>query len=171
MPTGIYNAVYAPDPVEKVAYIGYLVLALVVFGIYRNGKKMVPWIIGAVIFLWLSLGPQFGLYAIYHAIPGISVIREPGRFDLIASLFIAILAAFGAKALFEHLTSNNKQQNSRVITYVVLIAILGIMFVESNGLHVGSSVNEVTTIQVPQLYYALGNLTGNFQFLDFQHFQ
>ena len=51
------------------AYIGIVVLVLIYFAIGSEGKKMLPWIACTIIFLWLSLGPLFGLYEIYHSIP------------------------------------------------------------------------------------------------------
>ena len=56
--------------VESLGYIGYAVIALMLYGIYRYRKDMLPWAIGAVIFTWLALGPNLGLYLVYHAIPG-----------------------------------------------------------------------------------------------------
>jgi hypothetical protein len=131
------------------------------FGIYKYRKEMIPWAVGAVVFLWLALGPSFGLYAIYHAIPAISVIREPGRFDLMATLFIAVLAAFGSKAVFEHL----KDSNYKNMAVIVLIAIIAIMFIENNGLSIGKSPYLITTVNIPKLYYQIGNFTGNFTIL------
>ncbi len=165
LPSGIYNAVYAPDPVEKVGYIGFTVLALILFAVYKNWKKMLPWIIGAVIFAWLALGPLFGLYYLYHSIPGINVIREPGRFDLVATLFIAILAAYGAKSLFEHFEKQKGHRTAGYTAQLLLVVLLVLMFVESNGLAIGKSVAATTNIQIPKLYYQLSNLTGNFSVL------
>ncbi len=164
--TGIYNQLFAPDPVEKVGYIGYLTLALAIFAVYKRKKEMLPWVAGAIIFVWLALGPNFGLYSVYHALPAINVIREPGRFDLIATLFIAILAAYGSKEIFEMFAQNHKDHKpDRNKAYVILIVLLAIMFVENNGMHIGSSPYKIMNITVPHLYYQLSNFTSNFSVL------
>lgn len=169
VPTSIYNLVYAPDPVESVSYIGFVVLALTAYGIYRYGKKMLPWIVGALLFIWLALGPFFILYQLYHALPGINVIREPGRFDLIVSLFFAILAAYGAKALFEKLEAEQHHPGhkpNRNMVYILLAVLILAMFIENNGLQLGNSPTVVTTVNVPKFYDELSNLTGNFSVLE-----
>ena len=48
-----------------------------------------------LISLWLSLGPQFGLYRLVHNWPGFSLIRVPSRFTLVALLGLGVLAAAG----------------------------------------------------------------------------
>lgn len=48
-----------------------------------------------LISLWLSLGPQFGLYRWVYNWPGFSFIRVPTRFTLVALLGLAVLAAAG----------------------------------------------------------------------------
>ena len=88
------NFVYLPDPIEKVGYIGLIAIILAIYAIGHDRKSMMPWLVGAIIFIVLSMGPLFGLYRLYHAIPGINVIREPGRFDMITELFISILVAY-----------------------------------------------------------------------------
>ena len=50
----------------------------------------------AVVSLWLSLGPGFGLYRIFFAaIPGFDLIRVPSRFFLLALTAFAPLGALG----------------------------------------------------------------------------
>lgn len=167
VPSNIYNTLYAPDPVEKVGYIGYVVLALVLYGIYKYRKEMLPWVVCAVVFAWISLGPSFGLYTIYHALPALNVVREPGRFYLIATVFIAIIASYGAKAVFEQFTPHHGSQKShRNKAYIILIALLILMFIENNGTPLANPSQVVTNVKVPLLYYQLANITGNFSILE-----
>jgi hypothetical protein len=161
----IWYMIYAAAPVEKVAYIGYAVIALMLLAVYKYRKEMLPWAICAIIFAWLALGPTFGLYSIYHAIPALNVIREPGRFDLMASMFMAILAAYGAKVLFEHFGKehHHSKPNGKLIAIVAIIIL--IMFIENNGLsfRIGQSTTRIT---VPSLYSQLGSIQGNFSILE-----
>jgi hypothetical protein len=48
---------------------------------------------------WLSLGPPYLLYRLVYDLPGISFIRVPSRFTLVALLALAILAAAGFERL------------------------------------------------------------------------
>ena len=64
-----------------------------------------------ILAMWLSLGPQpnageryvsgFGLYGLlYEYVPGFNGVRVPARYAMIAGLFLAIIAGFGAQRLF-----------------------------------------------------------------------
>ena len=47
--------------------------------------------------VWLSFGPTFGLYGLlYDYVPGFNGLRVPARYAMIAGLFLAISAGFGA---------------------------------------------------------------------------
>ncbi len=167
IPASIYS-IYAADPVERVAYIGFAVIALMLYGIYKYKKEILPWAVGAIIFTWLALGPNLGLYLVYHAIPAVNIVREPGRFQLISTMFIAILAAYGGKALFEHLGkkhTHSASSNNGYKALIVLAIIFIIMFVENNGIPSHAN-NPTTSISVPKLYYEIGNLTSNFSVLE-----
>ncbi|MGD0511362.1 MAG: hypothetical protein ABSA33_06005, partial [Candidatus Micrarchaeaceae archaeon] len=161
----MFNSLYSADPVEKVGYIGYAVLALSLFAIYKNWRKMLPYAIGAILFALLALGPAFHLYSLYSHVPGLNVVREPGRFDLIVTLFFAILVAFGSKELFEHLSKQSSHKQSIPRIYAVLFIILLIMFVENNGMPLGSNLQLTTPIQIPKLYPQIANISGNFSIL------
>lgn len=56
----------------------------------------------ALLSLWASLGPPFGLYAaLYHALPGFDLIRVPSRLAILTELALAVLAGAGAARLLE----------------------------------------------------------------------
>lgn len=159
-------AIYAADPVERVGYIGYVVLILSLFAIYKDWKKMLPWAIGALIFGLLALGPAYQLYSIYAKIPALNIVREPGRFDLIVTLFFAILSAFGAKELFDYLSKHHGHTKSyKTKIYVLTILILLLMFIENNGMPLNTPLKFTTTISIPKLYPELANVPGNFSVL------
>jgi hypothetical protein len=63
--------------------------------------------VAALLAMWLSLGPQpkagdarvsgFGLYGVlYNYVPGFNGVRVPARYAMIAGLFLAVLAGYGA---------------------------------------------------------------------------
>lgn len=174
--SGIYNAIYAPDAVERVAYVGYTVIALALFGILKRFRQARLWLVGVFIFGWLSIGPMLqigsvvtqipGLYYLYHLIPALNIIREPGRFGMIMTLFVAILAAIGVKALLERINSDGRHlhPSSLTKTFAVIGIIAVLMLVENNGTPVGqySMAQYVTHISVPHAYGLIANITGNF---------
>ena len=56
----------------------------------------------ALLSLWASLGPPFGLYAaLYHLLPGFDLIRVPSRLAILTELALAVLAGAGASRLLD----------------------------------------------------------------------
>ncbi|MDE1868525.1 MAG: hypothetical protein KGH60_00975 [Candidatus Micrarchaeota archaeon] len=182
--SGLFYSIYAPDPSERAAYVGYVVMALALFGILKHFRQVRLWIAGTLIFGWLSIGPILqigsavtqipGLYYLYHLIPVINIIREPSRFGMIMIMFIAILAAFGVKSLIERIGKSNVHVTRagmyKIISAVAVIALL--MLIENNGTPFGAyALAQYTThIQTPQVYKLIGNLTGNFSTLSLPAF-
>lgn len=165
--SGLYQFVYYPDAHERAAYIGVTVLVLMFFAIIRDKRKMFPWAVGAFVFAWLAVGPAFGLYVVYHAIPGLNVIREPGRFNMITTMFIAILAAYGTKLIFDYINEHyTTRKQRRKMTYLVLAIILALMFIENNTLQIGNSPRLTTNIAFSPIYYKIANMSGNFSILE-----
>ena len=167
-PNSVYSALYANGGVESVGYIGYAVIALMLYAVYKYRKDMLPWAIGAIIFTWLALGPNLGLYLVYHAMPGINIVREPGHFQLISTMFMAILAAYGSKALFEKMSKHEAHGKQAYRALAVLAVILAIMFIENNGMPLSVSAGQqlATSISVPGLYQTIANVPGNFSVLE-----
>ena len=63
----------------------------------------------AVLSLWASLGPPFGLYtALYRLLPGFDLIRVPSRLAILTLLAVAILAGAGAGRLLERVPSRGR---------------------------------------------------------------
>ena len=51
-------------------------------------------------FLWVALGPRFGLYAVlYRLVPGFDLVRVPSRFATLTLLALGLLAGFGLERL------------------------------------------------------------------------
>jgi len=94
-------------------------------------------------------------------IPIINVVREPGRFSLVLTIAMAMLAAMGFKSLSE----NPKPNRSKLLIVVLVLSLF--FLIESNGLPLSPLLTAFTTTNagVPQLYYALANSTSNFSIL------
>ena len=159
---------------ERVSYIGYTVLALIIAGLYFDYKKnrlknTALWLVFGIIFAWLSLGPylQVGgtvtgiptIYSLYRLIPIFNIIREPGRFDMIVTLCLAILAAFG----FQQLT----QDKDRKKAFSILVVVSALILLEYNGMPLSGAFasQTITSTQIPLAYSQIGKIPGNFSVL------
>lgn len=165
---------YQPDPQERVAYIGYVVLALCAIALWKKfDRRKLLWVAIIVVFVDLGLGPsvQIGgtltgiptLYNVYHAFSGINIIREPGRFAVVSALGFAVLAAFGAAYLLERWGARAKMGAKKFS--IILTAALAIIYLfESTGLIVSGPVLGVMTTHVvnPAIYPELALVPGNF---------
>ncbi len=167
--TSSYYQIFSGYTNERIAYIGIVALVLSIYGIYKYGKKLLLWIIIAIIFGLLSLGPyiQFngyltgipGLYLLYKNIPLFNYIIQPNRFDLILQMCIAILAAYG----FIEVNKRIHLANKRMIIAIILSSI--ILF-ESVGFVGGAVTPYITTaVHVPHIYQIIKNATGNYSIL------
>ncbi|MDE1824577.1 MAG: hypothetical protein KGH74_04755 [Candidatus Micrarchaeota archaeon] len=163
-----------PDIAERTSYIGYSVLALIILGIYYDYKQhrlrnSVLWIATLALYALLSLGPylQFysnattipSIYALYSHVPILNIIREPGRFDFIATVALAVLAAIG----FSHISKNRSKGDS--LKYMAIFAIM--ILIEYNGMPLSSSfANSLTmTTAIPKAYGEMAQVPGNFSVL------
>ncbi|MDE1851822.1 MAG: hypothetical protein KGH69_04010 [Candidatus Micrarchaeota archaeon] len=171
----IAGATSLPDIAERTSYVGYSVLALILIAIYYDYKhhklrNSVLWIVTLAVYALLSLGPYLqvysnattipGIYALYSHIPIFNLIREPGRFDIVATVALAILAAMG----FSHISKNRSKTDS--LKYMAIIAV--IILIEYNGMPLsGSFANSLTmSTIIPKAYAEIGHVQGNFSVLQ-----
>ncbi|MCL5430508.1 MAG: hypothetical protein M1504_03455 [Candidatus Marsarchaeota archaeon] len=165
-----YYSIYVGDPTSRVAYIGFVALILALYGLTTSFKKKditIMFFGVGIIFFLLSLGPFLqvggsvtgipGLYSIYHALPLVNYIREPGRFDLIFMLMVAVLAAYGAKDMMAKFKDKKTFGTSTILVATAIITFI-IMF-ESAGMPLSQTfINQTTTyITVPAFYQYLGS--------------
>ncbi len=183
-----YSYIFSGNFTETTSYVGYTVIILAIYGIYKERRRSILWISIALVFGWMALGPYIqvgnlgqinstclssnaamqaclgndipGIYYFYSKIPLFNVFREPGRFDLAVEMAIAVIAAFGMNSVLEKFKSNSKK--------ILAVAAIGaIILIESNGIMSGSVAAIVTTkIITPQYYYAIGNYSLNFTTLN-----
>ncbi len=160
---------FAMNVGERVSYIGYSVLILMIIGIfydYKNNKlkNLLFWIIIFAIYILLALGPYVQiyntvtgiptLYSLYLHIPYLNIIREPGRFDMIVTIAMAIMAAMGFMKITENKDDKKKLIYAAIIGIIILVEYAGIATPPgSSQLYMGA--------KIPSAYYAIGNTTGN----------
>ncbi|MEM3841626.1 MAG: hypothetical protein QXN59_02960 [Candidatus Micrarchaeaceae archaeon] len=170
-----YSYIYKQDPTESVSYIGYSVILLAGYAIYKKRRGVLMWVAIAVIFGWMATGPYLqvgpnltkipGIYMLYHYIPIINVVREPGRFDVIFELAAAVLAAIGLDlAMSKYLQGNKKFRN----TTIAIAAISIIFLIGNNGAPLSASLLHITSSSssVPRIYSLLAKVPGNFSIMQ-----
>jgi len=103
--------VHEPQDWPEAIFPGFVALVLGVGGlavslrrsapIYRSPRDIVAFYAAtAVAFVWVTFGPQAGLYAVlYHSIPMFGFLRSPARFSIGVVLALAVGAAYGSSRL------------------------------------------------------------------------
>jgi hypothetical protein len=157
---------------EGMVYIGYTILILISYAIYRSREESRFWLICSTTFAILSLGPILHVlgntcffdmklkvplpaFILYYIVP---VFRVPARFDVIVTICLAILSAIGLKALknkFEYL------RNYKLFATLLIIIFLGLV-IEYNMW----PYPIVTDTSIPSFYYELREMNGTFAILD-----
>lgn len=90
---------------ETVLYVGLMPLVLAALGLVVNSGRHRPFFVGVAVFSILAaFGPQgpIPLWDTLHALPGFNVLQSPGRFSLLFSLAVAVLAGYGGDWLARH---------------------------------------------------------------------
>jgi hypothetical protein len=129
--------VYDRFPVRTaVPFVGYMTLLLVIIGAVFKWPKAQIWLLAALMYLVLAIGPTlqingriFDLPMPYSLIADsfiIQMIRRPTRFSVMLSIPFAILVAFGVAVLLDRLRS---KWASYALVAVVSLLILGEYFV------------------------------------------
>lgn len=97
------------------AYLGYLSLALAVCGVAAARRETRFWLVGGIVSLLLSLGPQIRLngsplhsFSLPWAIPIIALLRHPVRLSILLFFSLAVLVAFGGRWLHGWVASRSK---------------------------------------------------------------
>jgi hypothetical protein len=87
-------------------YLGYAALLLAIVGVTSQRRRSLGWLVAGLMCIVLALGPQLRVNGVpYPALPlpfallqnvfPLSFLRSPDRFNIVVSLSLALLAAFG----------------------------------------------------------------------------
>ena len=129
----------------EVLFPGFISLLFAVVGVAATGLGIPPepspmrsprdretallYLLFAGLAFWISLGPDAGLYTLfYKAIPVFSFLRAPGRIGLVVMLALAVLAAFGIRAVLHKFDGGRKAAVLAVIAAVAFIDLAQIPF-------------------------------------------
>ncbi len=102
---------YLPDILEThVAFVGYTVLAVGVYGAFRAGRGARLWVLIAAFSLGMALGPYLKVGGkVYPGIPTpyrligwsfpVRILRNPHRFNILLAVPVAVLVGYGVHYL------------------------------------------------------------------------
>lgn len=101
---------------------GILPIALAVYALWRKTHaRMLPYVVLTLVSLWLSVGRPIGIWPLVYWLPGLTFIRAPSRFMLLAILGIAVLAGWG----FERLVARRSAPQRWALTVLVGAMLVG----------------------------------------------
>jgi hypothetical protein len=159
---------------ENGAYIGYTVMALVLYTIVKVRKNIEIWLLLTGTFALLSLGPvlhvmgriTFGSNTVIplpsfliHYLPGGLVFQVPARFMVVAYLGLGVLVALGITYMIKEVGILREHRTYKIL-FVLFLS--GLILVEYNM----SPYPLVYDYHVPQFYYQLREMEGAFSVLD-----
>jgi hypothetical protein len=159
-------------PIE-VTYIGYTCLALAVFAAVKVWKTARFWLLSALAFMVLSLGPVLHVLGVsvftpfqvnvplpelvlYYVFP---IFRAPSRFIVVAMLCLAVLAAMSLKYANSWIA---RQKRGKILGLLFFAVLCVSLLAESNM----SPYPVVEDTSIPQFYYQLSRMNETFAVLD-----
>lgn len=96
---------------DRAASLGFLPLALAAWGVWRGRRRAIFWVVVALLFGLLALGPTLRIagqtaigggdwtvplpYRLLRQLPALNIARVPSRFALVVTLCLAALAGLG----------------------------------------------------------------------------
>jgi hypothetical protein len=79
-----------------------------------------------VICVWLSAGTPFGLWSWVNGLPGLSLVRVPSRFMILAVLGLAVLSALGFERMSQGLSAGRQRMLAVVASALLIVECAGI---------------------------------------------
>ena len=160
-----YYSIFTPQPYQRISYLGFSAFLLAIYGLFKKHKGNMLWLVLGVLFGLFALGPYIqiatintgiiGPYLIYTILQPLNVVYQPGMFDLVLTMCIAIFAGFGSLEIIKKINNNRiKQLTIFIITLVFLI--------ESVGFVGGTVTSYMTTnVYTPHVYQLIANTSAN----------
>ena len=78
--------------------------------------------------VWLSIGPPLGLWPLVYWLPGMSFIRVPSRFTILAVLGLAIVAGAGFDRLSARLRRAERRLFAAIVGFLLIAEFAAIPF-------------------------------------------
>jgi len=150
---------------ESTTYIGYTVLILVLFAVWKAKEKKVKFFaLASLIFLILSLGPTLHFkgvhtplilpYLVFYYLPFFSMARVPSRVVVMLMLMLAVLVGYGISAILERMKNAN-------LKLFVCVLIGSLIIFEFLAIPI-----PMTDLAVSDFYYQMSNDTEEYAVLE-----
>ncbi len=142
IPTWAWD-VLGDSTIEGPAYLGVVGIALAALALWKRRTESIPWLLVGLVAAVLALGPVLKVgdqvvempvengdttriampYALYGALPGVSMSRTPARLNMVTALAVSVLAAFGFAALTDRVSrlSRLAWQGGAVVALAVMV--------------------------------------------------
>lgn len=160
---------------ERTVYAGYSVIILAAIAVVYDYKEKFAktglFLFPLFFLVLISIGPYLqvngavtaipGIYLIYHRIPYLNVLREPGRFDIAIELMLAVLAALGISHLHNVI---QKKESAKLLSVVFIFLIL--LEYNTVATNAGMLNKMYSNATIPAVYNELGLIQGNFTVLE-----
>lgn len=158
------NWAYTGNPVETASYLGLVNLGLVAYAARKLKGRVAPYLLGLVCALLLAMGPLLHLWGrtlpvalpwlALVKLPFVSNVRNPGRFMVVAYLFLAVIAAF---SLDHYLRLRGQTRGARLA-----VCLLGLLILAE--FHCPAT--RATAIGLPRVYEYLSQEAEPYGVLD-----
>ncbi len=112
---------------ENALYVGAATLLLAFYAVrHAWNLPQVRWWAGiAVLFLWLALGTQAGLFRLFvKVVPGYALFRNPSRHAMITGLGLAMLAGYGLDQFLRPESTRGTTRRSRLFLLGTVVLVL-----------------------------------------------
>ena len=155
---------------ENTVFIGYTVIFLTLVAVIKNRSNEIKlWIISAIVFFILALGPVLHVngvlegtiegmtwviplpYLILMKIPIISMARAPSRFDVMLMLSLAVLAGYGFSFIFK------KYEGKNLIKKISLNSVFSAIFIFFILFEFLAVPFPMGRPSIPDFYYSIAN--------------
>ncbi len=152
---------------NKTVYLGVVSLVLAGFGL--RGRSGRFWLLSALLFAILAMGPQLQILgwftgiplpgAVLYELPLVRISRYPLRFAVYVVLALAILAALGAQRRFAAL--ERRARHPRRAANLALAGLVGLIALENL-----TTPFPLVRVYIPPLYAALGRDPEQYAILE-----
>jgi hypothetical protein len=159
-------------------YLGYTTLALAILGVVRWRRQSLPWIAVSVFCMVMALGPALRLngvvyddvrlpYALIGDTFPLNTLRAPDRYNLLVSLGLAPLAAYGVSALLSGIKARAARRSSgstgtRRLLFATGLVVAGFILFEYLGVPYPTS----EPLSVPSFYTQIAADVEPYAILD-----
>ncbi len=160
-------------------FLGYATLALAILGALVYRKKLAFWIVAAMAFAILSLGPLLHIngqsvfdfdgldvtfpmpFLLLHYIPFLKENRVPNRYSILVMLSLAVLVAFALAWLFERVGSWRVAVGRKFLPLIAYCLLPTVVLFEHLALPL-----PLTDARVPKVYAQIAREPGEFAILS-----